>query len=56
MDNYAKLLEGSGARGHAALVPTARDAAHALYAAVREHRRERPEAVEVWAAYVHLGP
>ncbi|WP_329184946.1 CHAT domain-containing protein [Actinacidiphila glaucinigra] len=53
---YEKLLESSGARGRAALVPTARDAAHALYAAVRERRRERPEAVEVWAAYVHLGP
>ncbi|MDQ0716945.1 hypothetical protein QFZ55_006397 [Streptomyces luteogriseus] len=48
---YEKLLEGSGARA-----PTARDAAHALYAAVRERRRERPEAAEVWAAYVHLGP
>ncbi|MGY3204829.1 CHAT domain-containing protein [Streptomyces sp. TE5632] len=53
---YEKLLESSGARGRVALVPTARDAAHALYAAVRERRRERPEAVEVWAAYVHLGP
>ncbi|MEU7398248.1 MULTISPECIES: CHAT domain-containing protein [Streptomyces] len=53
---YEKLLESSGARERAALVPTARDAAHALYAAVRERRRERPEAVEVWAAYVHLGP
>lgn len=39
-----------------ALVPTARDAAHALYAAVRERRSERPEAVQVWAAYVHLDP
>ncbi|MFE1862699.1 CHAT domain-containing protein [Streptomyces anandii] len=53
---YEKLLESSGARGQAGLVPTARDAAHALYTAVRERRRERPEAVEVWAAYVHLGP
>jgi hypothetical protein len=53
---YEKLLESSGGRGRAALVPTARDAAHALYAAVRERRSERPEAVQVWAAYVHLDP
>ncbi|KPI15138.1 hypothetical protein OK006_3011 [Actinobacteria bacterium OK006] len=53
---HEKLLESSGGRGRAALVPTARDAAHALYAAVRERRSERPEAVQVWAAYVHLDP
>ncbi|MFB7559012.1 CHAT domain-containing protein [Streptomyces brevispora] len=53
---YEKLLNGSGSCGHSARVPTARDAAHALHTAVRERRYERPEAVEVWAAYVHLGP
>ncbi|MFC9394604.1 CHAT domain-containing protein [Streptomyces sp. NPDC057027] len=53
---YEKLVKPVGAAATAASVPTASDAAYALHAAVRERRRERPEAVEVWAAYVHLGP
>ncbi|WP_243762408.1 CHAT domain-containing protein [Streptomyces sp. Tu 3180] len=53
---YENLLEALTTAGHPRPAPTARDAAHALHAAVRERRRERPEAVEVWAAYVHLGP
>ncbi|MFF9724758.1 CHAT domain-containing protein [Streptomyces gardneri] len=50
---YEKLLKPAATT---ASVPTARDAAYALHAAVQERRRERPEAVEVWAAYVHIGP
>ncbi|MCX5230056.1 CHAT domain-containing protein [Streptomyces sp. NBC_00233] len=52
---YENLLKSADVSS-AAPAPTARDAAHALHAAVRERRRERPEALEVWAAYVHLGP
>ncbi|GAA3377081.1 CHAT domain-containing protein [Streptomyces sannanensis] len=53
---YANLLAPTGTGGRPVPAPTAAGAAYALYAVVREERLNRPETVEVWAAYVHLGP
>ncbi|WP_151770242.1 CHAT domain-containing tetratricopeptide repeat protein [Streptomyces abyssomicinicus] len=53
---YRELLEPVAGGGGRATPAAASNAAYALHRAMWEQRHDRPEMVEVWAAYVHLGP
>ncbi|MFJ9447578.1 CHAT domain-containing protein [Kitasatospora sp. NPDC101235] len=55
-DFYTTLLLTPDGRTGASTPEAAAGSAHALHAAVSRLRGMRPEAVDLWAAYVHIGP
>ncbi|MFD8693613.1 CHAT domain-containing protein [Kitasatospora purpeofusca] len=55
-DFYTALLRMPDGRTGASTPEAAAGSAQALHAAVGRLRDRRPEAVDMWAAYVHIGP
>ncbi|MGW7446742.1 CHAT domain-containing protein [Kitasatospora sp. NPDC054795] len=55
-DFYTTLLRTPDGRTAVPTPEAAAGCAHALHAAVTRLRAKRPEAVDMWAAYVHIGP